>query len=238
AGQRLGKPSDGRSDIYSLGVILYEMGTGHRPYSTDDPLDVVLALSHKLLRPSGAETHMPETVNDVIGKMLAVDLDQRYQTALEVESALAALMAPEPVTESTSRLKRALGVAARVAAVVVVAATFVTFLGFLETAGFNRTLGRDGTRFAAEPATAWISYGLWSLLVPTIYLILTALAGWGARFIVRVLKLSKGVTRLINTGVTQTNRLESRLNLRDPAVLGQAVSLVGIVLVVGIFWRH
>src|SRR5262249_7444998 len=94
--QMFGKPIDERSDIYSLGVVLYEMATGHRPYSTEDPLDLVLALSHKLLRPSGAETHLPEAVNDVIGKMLTVELDERYQNALEVEAAFTALIGRDP----------------------------------------------------------------------------------------------------------------------------------------------
>ena len=86
--QMFGQPIDQRSDIYSLGVVLYEMATGHRPYSADNPLDVVLALSRSLLRPTGVETHLSPQVSDVIGKMLAVKLEERYQTAAEVEAAL------------------------------------------------------------------------------------------------------------------------------------------------------
>jgi serine/threonine protein kinase len=236
--QMFGKRIDQRSDIYSLGVILYEMSTGHRPYSTDDPLDVVLALSRNLLRPTGAETHLPEAVNDVIGKMLMVELEQRYQTAAEVEAALVTLMAPEPVVALPARSKSKLRVAAKVALTGGVTGAGVTFLGYLETSGFNNTLGRLGTPFDAEPATMWIVWGLRSLLVPTIYLMLVFLVFWGAKFVVRLLSLSKRVDRLLNTGMTQTSRFESRLNLKDPTVLGQAALMIGLLLLVAIVWRY
>ena len=239
--QMFGKPIDGRSDIYSLGVILYEMATGHRPYSTEDPLDVVLALSHKLLRPSGAETHLPETVNDVIGKMLAVDLDERYQTAEEVEGAFAALMAPEPLdwrSRLVSALRAAGRVVSRVAVTVAVAAAFVTFLGYMEAFGVSNSLGTFGTAFDTEPASTRIIWGLRSLFIPSIYLVLIFLIFWTVKFVIRMLRLSKGVDRMANTVMTQTHRLESRLDLRDPLIFGQAVSLVGFVLIAAIFWRY
>jgi len=239
--QMWGKPLDERSDIYSLGLILYEMATGHRPYSTEDPLDVVLALSHKLLRPSGAETHLPEAVNDVIGKMLAVELDQRYQKAADVEAAFAALMAPEPVPES-SRWKTALRTTARVLARLAVTATaaavFITLLGYMETFGFNSSLGRLGTPFSTEPASMWILWGLRSLLLPTIYWAFAFLVFWAANFVIRMLSLSKPVDRLLNTGMTHTQQLESQLNLTDPAVFGQAVFVIGSALLAVILWRY
>jgi hypothetical protein len=241
--QMWGKPLDRRSDIYTLGVILYEMATGHRPYSTEDPLDLVFALSHKMLRPSGTETHLPEAVNDVIGKMLTVDLDERYQNASEIEDALAALMAPEPIVESTSRWKSALWAVARVVGRLVVtiaaAAAFVTFLGYTETWAFNSSLGRIGTPFDdTGQAARWIIWGLRSLLVPSIWLLFIFFVYWGVKFVVRMMSLSKSVDRLLSTGATQTHRLESRLNLDDPTVLGQAVLVVGALLLLVILWRY
>jgi hypothetical protein len=238
--QMFGKPIDERSDIYSLGVILYEMATGHRPYSTDDPLDVVLALSHKLLRPSGTETHLPEAVNDVIGKMLAVDLDERYHKALEVEDALAALMAPEPV-QAVARWKSALlaagQVVARVAVALAVGAVFVTFLGYWETFGFNATLGRGGTPFDDTSQARWIVWGLRSLLLPTINLMLILFIFWVVKGVIRFMRVSNRVDTLLKTGATHTHRLESRFSLEDPAVLGQAVALVGGLVLGAIAWR-
>jgi serine/threonine protein kinase len=237
--QMWGKPLDQRSDIYTLGVILYEMATGHRPYSTEDPLDVVLALSHKLLRPSGAETHLPEAVNDIIGKMLTVDLDDRYQTAAAVESALTALTTPEPlVVVSPIRSKSWLQVVGRAALGLVVILAGFTTLGGLETSSFNAMLGRTGTRFDTESPTMWLVWGERSLLVPIIYFLLIFLVFSGARFMVRMLSRSKTVDGLLNTGLTRTTRLESRFNLHNPKVFGLAVSLAGMALLSTIFWYY
>src|SRR5947207_9131730 len=91
--QMFGRPIDQRSDIYSLGVIVYEMATGHRPYSTDDALEVVLTLSRNFLRPAGAETSLPAQINEIVSKMLAVKPDDRFQNAGELENALITLTA-------------------------------------------------------------------------------------------------------------------------------------------------
>ena len=53
-----------------------------------------------------------------------------------------------------------------------------------------------------------------------------------------MLSLSKRVDHLLNTGITHTNRLQSRLNLDDPSVLGQAVLMIGLALLVTIFYRY
>jgi len=237
--QMFGKPIDQRSDIYSLGVILYEMSTGHRPYSTDDPLDVVLALSRNLLRPSGAETHLPEAVNDVIGKMLTVELDQRYQNAAEVEAALTALIAPDqalalPAAKPRSGLWRA----AKIAGAVFAVPLCIGLLGLIETEAFNFTLGRVAP-FNSEPRMAWLENGLRSLVLPLLYQLgivaVIAVFGLGRR----LLSLSHGIDHLLTTGAARTRRLGSRIGLDDPVVLAQAVAAIGFVslaLVVWWFW--
>ena len=140
--QMFGRPIDQRSDIYSLGVVLYEMATGHRPYRTDDPLDVVLALSRNLLKADGRRANLPAEMNDIVTKMLAVKAEDRYQTAAEVEAAITALISPDLVrscVQPTTSFESVAG--AEDSRVCRGGATSsVTALGFLTTAWFNSSL--------------------------------------------------------------------------------------------------
>jgi serine/threonine protein kinase len=78
--QGMGQPGDERSDIYSLGVMLYQLVTGRLPYEADTPLAVVIKhINESLPMPRQANPEVPESVERVILKAMAKNPDDRYQ---------------------------------------------------------------------------------------------------------------------------------------------------------------
>lgn len=83
--QGLGQPGDARADIYSLGVMLYQLVTGRLPYDADTPVAVILKhVNEQLPLPRTINPELPKGVENIIVKALAKDPAQRYQAVDEM----------------------------------------------------------------------------------------------------------------------------------------------------------
>src|SRR5579871_604140 len=101
--QARGTEVDQRSDLYSLGVVLYELLTGQTPFDGDTPVEIAMKhLSSTPRPPSQLRRDVPRDLDMVVMRALAKDPDARYQNADEMEADLERAMRGAPVAAATT----------------------------------------------------------------------------------------------------------------------------------------
>ena len=94
--QGLGKDVDERADIYALGVVFYELITGHKPYTADTPMAVVIKqINDPLPRPRDFIGTLPDNVEHVIVKALAKNQNDRFPDMDSFSQALIKLISED-----------------------------------------------------------------------------------------------------------------------------------------------
>jgi serine/threonine protein kinase/Tfp pilus assembly protein PilF len=170
--QSRGMDVDARTDIFSVGVLLYEMITGHAPFEGTTMSDVIAAILTSEPRPlSHYASGIPHQLELIVARALKKERDERYQSIKELHDDLKSLK--QLLKSSTLRVSSRLNVAPRLTRRhrVMVSALVLTLLGLIGSGIYLRTRSSDRqtidsiailpfANVGADPSTEYLADGI------------------------------------------------------------------------------
>jgi tetratricopeptide (TPR) repeat protein/predicted Ser/Thr protein kinase len=142
--QALGRTLDHRADLFSLGVVLYELATGRMPFAGGSPTEIIDRILHEMPpAPSLLNPSVPQSLDASVARMLEKSPTFRYQTARDVETDLRLILEELDGSFRVSASRAAAAVAAHRASAVERSVAVMTF-----------------ANITRDPADDWIGTGI------------------------------------------------------------------------------
>ena len=142
--QALGRSVDHRADLFSLGVVLYELATGRIPFSGTSPTEIIDKILHETpASPSSLNASLPKTLDAIVARTLEKSPTFRYQTARDVRQDLRELASSLEESFRVSTSRAAVAIASQQASAIERSVAVMTF-----------------ANITREPADDWIGTGI------------------------------------------------------------------------------
>ena len=205
--QARGGEVDPRSDLYSLGIVLYELLTGKTPFEGETPVEIAMKhLSNAPKPPSNLRPDIPRELDMVVLRALAKSPDDRYQSADEMEADLERVARGASVSATTSDtatqvLRRPAAAAAGASAT---AATMIATAPSTAAAGVPPTVVEEEEEYDEEGGER----PLWPWLVAAGFVIAAIIAGF---FVYQELSGSKATVQVNNYVNEQQSHAEQQI---------------------------
>lgn len=156
--QAMGKTLDGRTDIFSLGVIFYEMLTGEKPFAGTNSSTIIYKILHEEpVQPQQLNVTLHPAFNEIVRRMLAKDPDKRYQSCAQLiqdlknYSSLKIKNEERQITPTAAKVGEKSSVRNRVIALVSVLIVAIAILGYLYYQPFQQQALQDAVTIQTPP---------------------------------------------------------------------------------------
>jgi Tol biopolymer transport system component len=162
--QAEGRPVDHRSDIFSLGILLYEMATGTRPFKGEGAMSILSAIIKDAPVPAvDVNPGVPLELDHVIRRCLVKDPSRRYQSAVDLRSDLEDLAHANPIGRRPFAGRRPIQWLAAVATLVAIGAAVMVWRGRgdrVPSATFSKLTSMPGREWfpSLSPDGKWVVY--------------------------------------------------------------------------------